>query len=68
MTKRQRWTVVREAGDSGASLALRLGMSKQTVCRHLNGTQYSHETAELIAAHVGLTVSAMWPKQSRRAA
>ena len=68
MTKRQRWAVLREMGHSGASLALRLGMSKQTVCRHLNGTQFNHDTGERIAEFLGVTLSEMWPKAPRKAA
>jgi plasmid maintenance system antidote protein VapI len=68
MTKRQRWVVLREAGHSGSSLALRLGVSKQTVCRHLNGDQFSHDSAERIATHLGLSLRDMWPKAPRKAA
>lgn len=62
MTKRQRWAALRETGHTGASLALRLGLSKQTVCRHLNGEQFSHQSAERIAAALGTDVRTMWPK------
>ncbi len=68
MTKRQRWAVLREAGHTGASLALALGVSKQTVCRHLNGEQFSHESADAIAQALRVTVAAMWPKAPRKAA
>ena len=67
MTKRQRWAVLREAGHSGASLALELGVSKQTVCRHLNGSQFNHVSATHIAASLGTTVEEMFPKAPRRA-
>lgn len=62
MTKRQRWTKLREAGYTGSSLALSLGVSKQTVCRHLNGDQFAHETAERIAAALDLQLRDLWPK------
>lgn len=68
MTKPQRWKAVRDAGHSGASIALRLGLSKQTVCRHLSGSQFNHDTADRIAEVLGTTTSAMWPRAPRKAA
>lgn len=62
MTKRQRWAKLREAGYTGGSLALSLNVSKQTVCRHLNGDQFAHDTAERIAAALGFTMRELWPK------
>ena len=68
MTKTQRWKLVRDRGHTSRTLAEAAGVTFSTVCRTLNGTQFSVESADKIARALKTSVAVMWPKAVTRMA
>jgi lambda repressor-like predicted transcriptional regulator len=66
MNKLQRRRAVAHAGTSTRRIALAAGVHHSTVARVVNGEIWNPDVAGVIAAHVGLAVATMWPKQAAR--